>query len=318
MKRDDVKEIIACLGGEREIYHYFKDRYCLDMLGLVMDQQKREYLTITEIKSCDLNRYIQKPNVKAMLKHCGNGRVYKSDLETLWPSELLPLVTQLTGWGDSDRGWDQTTRNQCNLVLQLNFDNKHTQDYQRLVKPDDHYGPFEYWGHPVSEGRAKTMSWVRMDINFDTNEVLIEEIQNDWLRKAHSMFGYIKKGLKKRPDVKPSYFCSEIMGGFEDLECYVETVLAPYQKTWAEASMMAAIRFIRYTLGIDNIYYHSFSTGNKIKQICGDPPKSMYTTLPKQFGFELTEHAPEFLMQDKRARRYIKAIDNSQWHKLAA
>jgi hypothetical protein len=24
-------------------------------------------------------------------------------------------------WGKAERGWDQTTRNQCNLVLQLNF-----------------------------------------------------------------------------------------------------------------------------------------------------------------------------------------------------
>ena len=214
-------------------------------------------------------------------------------MQTFWPSEITPFVLTLNGWGDSDRGWDQTSRNQCNLVLQLNFDGFHMQEYHRLVKPNDHYrdgeGPFEYLGHPVCQKQRKTMSWIRMDIDFSTNEVLIEEIQNDWLRKAE----------------------------YEDLKYYVEQVLTPYQNIWAEASMAAALRFIRDELGISTVFYHSFDTGKKIKAVCGSPPRSMYTQLPKQFGFESTQESPEFLMQDKVSRRYIKSIKNPNWFRLS-
>lgn len=102
MKRDEVSEIIACLGGERIIYHYFKDRYCLDMLGLAMDTQHQDFLAVSDIKSSDLKRYIQKPAIKSMLQNCGNGQLHKSDLATLWPCELLPLRMELSVWGEGE------------------------------------------------------------------------------------------------------------------------------------------------------------------------------------------------------------------------
>jgi len=110
---------------------------------------------------------------------------------------------------------------------------------------------------------------------------------------------------------------SEINGGFSDLQYYIDNILGPYQQIWAEASMAAAIRFIRQELGISNVYYHSFDTGKKIKAVSGSPPRSMYTQLPKQFGFELVSNHPEFLIRDKVSRRYINAISDPQWFKLA-
>jgi len=43
----------------------------------------------------------------------------------------------------------------------------------------------------------------------------------------------------------------------------------------------------------------------------------MYTQLPKKFGFSLTNEAPEFLAKDRRAKRYLKAIKNPQWYRMA-
>ena len=98
-----------------------------------------------------------------------NGKLNKSYLQTFWPSEIPPFVLTLNGWGDSERGWDQTSRNECNLVLQLNFNGFHLQEYNRLVKPNDYYkdgeGPFEYLRHPVCQEQRKIMSWIRMDID---------------------------------------------------------------------------------------------------------------------------------------------------------
>ncbi len=286
-----------------------------------MDREGKDFLTIGELQKSCLSRLLPKELVRNALNHCGNGKLNKSDLKIFWPSETTPFVLTLNDWGDSDRGWDQTSRNQCNLVLQLNFNGFHIQEYNRLVKPNDYYrdgeGPFEYLGHPVCQEQRKTLSWVRMDIDFSTNEVLIEEIQNDWLRKAKRKLQAVKLRRLKRPTVKPNQVFADIGAEYEDLQQYVEQVLTPYQTIWAEASMSAALRFIRDELGISTVFYHSFDTGKKIKAVSGSPPRSIYTQLPKQFGFESTQESPEFLMQDKVSRRYIKSIRDPHWFRLA-
>ncbi len=317
MKQEELGEVLACLGNERTLFYYFKDRYCLDLIDWHMVKMKRQSLPISQLNNSSVKKFIQKPVVKEIIKHCGNGFLTKEIIEAFWPHDFLTFTLTLDCWGEGDKGYDQTSRNQRNLVLQVNFDNKHTSEYQRLLRPDDHYGPFEYWCHPVRQDAKKTMSWIRMDFDFSTNEALIEEIQNDWLRQANGELIRVKKRLSRKSTLKPGDIVHGIHCDYKDFEYYVEKVLKPYRKLWAEASMLAAIQFIRDTLGISTIYYHSFSTGNKLKKIYGLPPKSMYTQLPKQFGFELTEEAPEFLAKDKHAKRYIKAIKNPQWYRMA-
>ncbi len=316
MKIEEVNEVITCLGDERRVFHYFKDRYCLDLIDIEMQRQNKEWLKISELKQGKLSRFINKPIVSEALKNCGNGRLDRHSLMTASPAQQTPFVLTLASWGEGDRGWDQTTRNQCNLVLQLNFDGGHVQKYNRYIKPNDDYGPFESWSHPVVEAKRKTLSWVRMDVDFDTGEALIEEVQSDWLRKADRAFRQIKRCRIVSPSIKPYEIIAEIQGPYKDLRHYVEHELKPYRDIWAEASLLAAIRFIREDLGISTIYYHSFDTGRKIKQVCGSPPKSIYTQLPKRFGFALGEEAPQFVRNDKYSRRCLKAIKGPMWYRL--
>lgn len=317
MKREELDEVLDCFGSERTLFYYFKDRYCLSLLEWYMTKIKKQSLSIGLLNKGELQNFIRKPVMKEIVKNCGDGFLTKEKMQAFWPSEFLTFTLSLDRWGEGDRGWDQTSRNQQNLVLQVNFDNKHTTQYQRLLKPDDCYGPFEYWGHPVRQDARKTMSWIRMDFDLSTNEALIEEVQNDWLRQASSGLFRIKRGLSQRGTLKPGDIVYGVHCEYKDFEHYVDKVLKPYQKLWAEASMLAAIQFIRNELGINTIYYHSFSTGNKLKKIYGLPPKSMYTQLPKQFGFSLTKESPEFLLKDKHAKRYLKAIKNPQWYRIA-
>lgn len=316
MKREQVKEVLACLDDERRIFRYFRDRYCFDLIEFEIDRRGCDFVKVSDLKAGPLNRYLQKPVVAQALKYCARGTISKLDLQALRPQEQLPFSLTLNGWGESDRGWDQTSRNQCNLVLQLNFDSGHDKQYHRLIKPGDDHGPFESWSHPVCKGGRKTLSWVRMDIDFYTSEVLIEEIQNDWLRQAETALTRVKKRRIKRPSLKPRDVYADIQGNFEGLEYYVEHILAPYKKIWAEASMLAALRFIRDEIGISTVYFHSFETGKKIKQVYGDPPRSVYTRLPRQFGFEQTEDIPVMLAGNKFSRRCIKAIKNPCWYRL--
>jgi hypothetical protein len=315
MKREKLDEIFACLDDERTLFYYFKDRYCLDLIDYYLDRKNTDLLSISELNKGDLRQFGHKEIVKNITKSCSNGFVHRKDVQAYWPNEFLTFVLTLDRWGDGDRGYDQTSRNQENLVLQINFDNKHIQEYRRLLRPDE-YGPFEFRGHPVRDDNRKTLSWVRIDFDLSTGEALIEEVQNDWLRKAHSSLMSVRKRLSQRRSLKPGDIVYGIHCEYTHLNEYVEQVLEPYNKLWAEASMLAAIHFIRKELGISIIYYHTFDTGKKIKKIFSSPPKSMYTQLPKKFGFELTEESPKFIQEDKCSRRYLKAIQNPLWYRL--
>ena len=145
--------------------------------------------------------------------------------------------------------------------------NDHTQQLQKLIRPDDVH-TFNYHGHPsLKSGDRGTLAWVRLDLDFDTNEVLIEEIQCDWIRRVKSAqrFGYSFYG-----DYDES-----------DLNAYVSDVLEPYAKVWQEAMLAATIDFVRNELGLKHVYYHSFENGARLKHIEGNkPPRSLYTQLP--------------------------------------
>ncbi len=317
MRQKELDEVLDCFENERTLFYYFKGRYCLSLLDWYMTKIKKQSLSIGQLNKGDLKSFICKPVIKDIIKNCGDGFLTKERMQAFWPSDFLTFTLTLDRWGEGDRGYDQTSRNQQNLVLQVNFNNKHTTEYQRLLKPDDHYGPFEYWCHPVRQDAKKTMSWIRIDFDFSTNEALIEEIQSDWIKQASGGLVRVKKRLSQQKALKPGDIVYGIHCEYKDFEYYVDKVLKPYQKLWAEASMLAAIQFIRDELGISTIYYHSFSTGHKLKKVYGLPPKSMYKQLPKQFGFKLTKEAPEFLARDKQAKRYLKAIKHPQWYRMA-
>ncbi|MGI0119499.1 hypothetical protein [Zooshikella sp. RANM57] len=314
MKPKDIKEIITCLGEERRLFYYHKDRYCFDLLRYAMDKNKRQTCKLSQLKQSQFGHFFAKKTVKEALSVYGQGEISQEQLTSCWLEKPFIFALTLACWGDGDRGWDQTSRNQSNLVLQINFTGEHLEKYYSLIKPtcrDE--GPFASDIHPINTKGRHTMAWVRLDFDLDTNEALIEEVQNDWLRDAYSAYQRLKAKRKNNPSLQPSDVWYDIGGDYEELSCYVETCLQPYQHIWAEASLAAAIQFIKEELGITQIYFHTDETGKKIKDIAHNPPRSIYTKLPKQFGFKQTSEVPAFLYQDKVARRYIKAIPQPRW-----
>jgi len=98
---------------------------------------------------------------------------------------------------------------------------------------------------------------------------------------------------------------------------YVEDVLAPYIDLWSEAMLMATVHFIYKELGINTIYYHTYKSGEKLKQVLGGkPPRSLYADLPKKFCFQLTEEDPTFMTNDRIFQRKRRKINNVDWYKL--
>ena len=86
MKREEVKEVLACLGEERRVFHYFKNRYCLDLIDLEMQARQAASIRIGDLKSGRLSRFVQTPLVAEMLRRCGSGTLKRADLKYAWPS----------------------------------------------------------------------------------------------------------------------------------------------------------------------------------------------------------------------------------------
>lgn len=313
MKKRELDEVLYCLGNDKRVVYYHKDRYCLDLILWYMEGLGKESVAVKELKQW--RRFAEKPLVQEILKSNGSKVLSRDNLKFYYAKDALAFTLSLSRWGSGARAYDQTSRNQENLVLQINFDNRHNQLYEGLLKPYDHYGPFECRSHPIRRDHRKTLAWARLDFDLSTGEALIEEVQNDWLRSVESEFARFQNLYKESKEIKSRGVVYGIDCQYQDFKKYAE-LMQVYQKIWAELSLWAAIQFIRKELGLSTIYYHTFDTGKKIKKIVGLPPKSMYTKLPKQFGFEKTSQSPVFLTAHKHAKRYLKSIKNAQWHLL--
>lgn len=312
MDKQFILELIACLPQERTKFYYFKDRFALMLLSYLVGNGA----TVSELKKTALQKLLQRGTVKSVFADTGRGIIDRNILAHYWPEEGKTFVLTADRWGGGDRSWQQTTRKGYNLVLQLNFSNAHDLVYRRLVKPVCN-GVLNYSGHPIfryRRGRQReTLAWSRMDIDFNTDEVLIEEIQSDWVRHAKVLLKNAERRLSAGDDRVRGW---GVGGKAEDLIKYVKDVLMPYVELWDEAMLAASLHFIHEELGIYTVYYHTYETGCRLKKIGGRPPRSLYTSLPKRFCFTETDESPRFLQADRGFKRIIRKVPEPKWYKL--
>lgn len=309
MKEELIQEIIACLPRGRTKYYYFKDRYALMLLSYLTARG----VSIGQIKNSPLKKLVDKGVVKQVLKQIGSGRPTPTQLGAHWPEDYHCYLLTLGQWGDRhswSRFYNQTSRPGYNLVLQLNFSAAHTRPYERIVKPKDRH-PFKCTGHPVRRTKYHTLAWARIDLDLDSGEALIEEIQNDWIRRAL----YFKTAMErhaKRGELRPS--CYEDMMGCDagEMKRYVDRYLKPHMRIWDEAMLSAVIWFLKEEIGIRRIYYHTHEFGSRLKRIdYRKPPRSIYTKLPERFCFTTTDQVPTFLVAGNN-RRVVKLLKQVQ------
>ncbi|MEM9257678.1 MAG: hypothetical protein AAGA91_19740 [Pseudomonadota bacterium] len=306
-----AKEIIACLPQERTLYHYHKGRYAVDLLRRYLAD--RDGLPIARLKASPYGRLLEKPLIKSIISQWGQGVAKYRDLDSLWDGQYETYVLTLGTWGGKKYSrWDQLSRPGGNLVLQMNFSNRHNLALQRCGFEDPNY--FNNWGHPVSPRRC-TLAWARIDLDFETDEALVEEVQSDWVRDIDELREDVQYAIENG-DSKLDYW-GENAYVDRALE-YLEGELGRHLGIWSEAMLNATLQFLTEELGLKSIYYHSFETGTQLKNInYSKPPRSLYSDLPKQFCFQKTEEAPEFLARDKHARRVLKKVRNLTWFRLA-
>ncbi len=305
-----MRFIRGIYGREELPFIYFKDKYALQLLSYSMEADT----SIAAIKKSQLGFLLQKPILKHISASLSNNQLEKTALQNFLPETYHAFGITIDKWGEKEKkhrkdSYYQTTRPGQSLVLQLNFTAEHDKEYYRLVKPRrKDYHPFRICSHPVAAKNRLTMAWARIDLDFDTGEVLIEEIQNDWLRQVISL----KKRLpREKNKARKHWIFNSIAGTPESFAEYSEQVIKPYHKIWDEAILSAAITFCKEELGLHEVYFHTYESGNKLKEC--EPPRSIYSKLPKRFNFELTKKAPRFIRKCQYLKKTLRKGDLSWW-----
>lgn len=299
-----AQELIACLKNDPTYFYYYPDRYGVFLLARAAECSPR----IAELRSGRFAPLLQKPRLKALLARLGDGRLSAESLRLSdWDPEAEHFRLALDVWSGERRryAWAQTSRPGVNLVLQLNFSAGQVQRYRRLVRPEGAtgHGPFEYSGHPISTER-ETLAWVRLDLDWARGEALIEEVQTDWLRRARWTAACARRCLAA-PANKPLRPLYRIGGTWADVVRYHEECLAFHRRYWDEAVLTAALQFIAEGLSFRRIWYHSFESGRLFKR-CGEPPRSLYTDLPRRFCFAPVAELPALIVDEKRQKKAVR------------
>lgn len=298
MELEEVDALRARWGRGRRLFWYFKQRYALALLAYLVPQ----YDSMGALKRSPYASLLQKPLVRELVKQRRGALLTPDCLREVWTPSMECYRLSLGQWplrrNTPRPGWGQSTRDRWNVVLQLSFNRGHVARFKRLVADDKAHGPYDR-SHPVAPKPDLTLAWVRMDIDLPRGQALIEEVQSDWVEHA-SLECYGRTSMATR------------------WRRYERHALRPHARQWSEAALCAAIEYLHGALGIADIYYHSFRTGNVMKHMkCCHPPRSLYTRLPRQFCFASTTEAPRFVVETARGRqrRCLRRRDNV-WFRL--
>ncbi|MGD2117224.1 MAG: hypothetical protein PVG66_02595 [Chromatiales bacterium] len=299
-----AQELLDCLPKERSLYGYCRDRYAAQLLQLATQR----YSSIRDIKTSGFGKLLDRPGIKQLIHNCGNGRIDPDLFSQYW---LEPGVTYLVTaglWGSKSGRYTQTSRPGYNLVLHLNFNHQHDHILSTSIKPKRD-GVFNYGGHPqLRRGERhyyrETLAWARLDVDLDNDEVLVEEIQSDWVRDV----ARLQRRLTYYKDNDANILSCRYDTTVKQAKAYLQFV-EPLLKDWSQAMLSAVIDFVRHELGIDRLWYHSWETGNCLKRINREygPPRSLYTRLPRQFCFDETDSMPGFLNNKRTHKRLRRA-----------
>ncbi|MEP3277785.1 MAG: hypothetical protein ABJN26_18980 [Stappiaceae bacterium] len=314
MELEQAQQIIRVLPKQRTLFDYYQDRYAI----VLLEQKTKQPAPITFLKKTRFGKLLDKSAVKQIIAHKGDGILSREDLAYAERKDAFQSVLTLGLWSGRRRGrdWAQTSRQGTNLVLQMNFDREHDRAYERLVGSIDE-SPFCELAHPICTKGRTTMAWARLDIDWNSGEALVEEVQNDWVRGALSAYKDAKRlSAAEGGEKRNFHFWGYHLGRAPSYIEYVEKYLLPRAKYWSEAMLTATIWFLREELNIPVIWYHTPETGKLVKNIkYNGPPVSIYSRLPKQFCFALTDETPPFVIEAarKKVRQRLRTGKDQFW-----
>lgn len=322
MKPHEVQELRQCTLTKRTSFHYFKDRYALELLRYFIG----DGLDIGSVKRSPYAQLLKKGVVKEVVTSNGGGFL-RSDHLHKWPQQFTTYYLSHAPYGSKSRwsyGYRQTTRRGLNLALHLNFSSQHDDMYRDLIRPEPGENPFVSSSHPRSRN-YNTLAWARIDVDLHRGEALIEEIQSDWLRYAYWTKRYLHRVRPEYPEGKTIAQCFPQRSFSRGLNCslrhldrYVDSLLDDYGSNWDEAMLLASIWYLKEEVGISKIYYHTSDSGWRLKRIRGrKPPRSIYSKLPKKFCFVETRQPPQCVAENPEGYlKHVLKLGIARWYLL--
>ena len=296
-------------------FDYYTDREAAWLLA----QHMGDAANVRDLKAGRLARHLDRALLRPLVAQSG-GVMRRADVLALAYADRalrLPDVgaaasAALAGicesdWHDFELTFDhwedlQVTRQAANLVVQMGFPSDHAALLGRYFR-EDVRRKFEESCHPVRTDGRPTLAWARLDIDIATGEALIEEVQSDWLR-------YV---TLERQDLEYSAPRSRDLIA---TRAYEQALLARYAKLWPRALMLAVLMLLRDRLALRTVWMHTPALGMVLKRIWGSgPPRSLYSALPRSFGFEATREVPAFLTVTDR-RRGVPRISRATARRL--
>lgn len=300
MQSKDIEMIRHCL-PEEMAFPYYADRESPWLLAQTMP----EALAVADLTHGSLARFAARPLVRPMLTVCGGGVLPRADvlavghaaramrlpqvgpaghagLEAAFALPWHDFLLSVTSWGTGGESWNQISGKGGNLVLQLGFPSDHADLMGRYLAKSARKD-FEFCAHPIRQSGRPTLAWARLDIDLARGVALIEEIQSDWLRFAREERDWLQSNAPKSRHLQA-------------LMAYEAGLRARYDKIWPRAMMLAVLVLLRDEFACREVWMHQPEPGAVLKGIGGTlPPRSLYTRLPKAFGFAPTQDAPAFL-----------------------
>jgi hypothetical protein len=318
MEHRVAKELEARLRREELRVAYFPHRYAAWLLARVA----REGTPARALKASRHARLLDNGLVREVAARAPAGVLTRRALEQVAPHRVETYRIDFALWGTPSsrewrEGWHQTSRPGVNLVLLLNFPLRHNATYRRRLDPEGVL-PAVDGLHPHAPAPELTLAWARLDVDLASGEALIEEVQSDWIRRIQGVWsnGAKLSDASRRDRVVQLYFENE-RARFDDLERYWLRVLAHHRSWWAEATLFAALWLLVEQLQVRRVYYHTPEGGALRKRIRKrQPPRSLYTELPRRFGFELTSKPPALLRWSERWDRRVGAAAQPPWYRL--
>jgi hypothetical protein len=267
-------------------YFYPPDGLYRQIIGWVVNDGVR----IADLKRSRWSGMLKRPGLKAALARAPDGELKTIHTALDW-ARRKDFVITLGQWGGEHSL--QMSRRGHNLVVQLNFTKSHEAEVARLSKRARQV--FEIPAHPIAQRRI-TLAWARVDLNLDDGQALIEEIQNDWLRKVRQWASWFNRwGMEGCGQALLRRRFGEPLPTAQDVARYARA-LQPYEKIWAEATLAATLKVLVEQVGIRDVFMHTPESGARLKRIHGTlPPRSLYSTLPKKAGFKRGRTVPGFL-----------------------
>lgn len=305
MNPQEIAVIRRCL-PDRMAFPYYPDRESAWTLAQALTGD----MTVSAVKQTAAAKLLARPRIKPLVAQSGGvlrqrdvlavahadramewsdlSRAAMVELDTIYGQNWLDFELTLDEWGTGKYWQDlQVSRKGGNLVLQLGFPSDHAELMGQYLthRSRDCY---EFYWHPIRRTGRPTLAWARLDIDMDTGTALIEEVQSDWLRSV-------------REEIEDMTSHSPRDRNVAQTKAYEAGLRKRYDALWPRAMLLAALLLLREELGCRDIYMHMPKTGASLKHITSTlPPRSLYTALPKWFGFQPVHHVPHFLKRPRR------------------